>query len=131
MSPCHPLTTTSLSTDRDIQSPVPPPRHPPLHLHEHIRPLNDARVHRQEQGWVCHSSFLHRLSLPFDFTGSASTTDKSFATPQLHERVMEIGADRGAAESVDQYLLCLYGGEFPLYFTFLRLVYQSGCLFEI
>ena len=40
-----------------------------------------------------------------------TTTNKSFATPQLRERAVEICADRRAPESVDQYLLHLYGGE--------------------
>ena len=55
----------------------------------------------------------HRLLSFSNSSVSVTTADKRCLMPQLHERVMEIGPDRGAAESVDQCLLYLHGSEFP------------------
>ena len=51
----HPANSTS---DSALQLPIPPPRHPPHHLHDHIRALRLPRHHRPQQGELLRQPYL-------------------------------------------------------------------------
>jgi hypothetical protein len=84
-------------------------------------------IDRNKDGYGI-SHLLPRFTSSSNFSGSAHTTDNSSLLLQLHQRIMEIGADRGAAESVDQYLLYLYGGKSHSDTCTLGLICESGYL---
>jgi hypothetical protein len=68
-------------TDCPLQLPIPPRRHPPLHLHLHLRPLRLPQHNRQPQGKLLCGSPL------------------------------EVRPHRRAPESVRQFGVLCYGGE--------------------